>query len=167
MTIKQATVATLCSQGANFTSDTAMALSNNSKLHGILQGKNIQIIQRNCHQTGTISKTEWKIVMRTLSLFLACNSMRYNGCAAVSIGDNCEAAEEGLLECTKKPSSTVDFYCIETLSEDHDIAQCTEQDGDYIWTYYASCSGGRQAITDGVEYDCIYDTVYDCDEEYY
>ena len=105
--------------------------------------------------------------MRIFLLFLACNSMRYNGCAAVSIGDKCDATEEGLLECTKKPPSTIDSSCNETLSEDHHIAKCTALNGDFIWTYYDSCSGGRQAITDGVEYDCIYNIVYDCEDEYY
>ena len=52
--------------------------------------------------------------------------------------------------------------CVETLLEDHDIAQCTENEGEYSWTYYDSCTSGLQAITDGTNYDCIQSIVYDC-----
>ncbi len=93
----------------------------------------------------------------------ACSGMRYNACAAVRLGDPCTAEEEGELECTKRPKSDVDINCVETLREDHDIAQCTEQNGEYIWAYYDSCTDGLQAVTDGVNYDCIVSTVYDCD----
>ena len=67
-----------------------------------------------------------------------------------------------MLECTKRSKSTIDIDCYETLLEDHDVAQCTEEQEGYIWTYYDSCTGGLQAITDGVQFECIQNQAYDC-----
>ena len=94
---------------------------------------------------------------------LACSAMRYNACAAVTIGDDCTEEEEGMLEATKKPNSTVDDDCYETLAEAHEIAQCTEQNGSYTWTYYASCTGGLKAVTNGTDFECQQSIIYDCD----
>ena len=93
---------------------------------------------------------------------LACSGMRYSSCATVDLGELCEEEQLGMLECTERPPMIIDDSCYEYVTEDHDVAQCTETEGSYIWTYYDSCSSGLYATTNGVDFECKKGSVWDC-----
>ena len=104
--------------------------------------------------------------MRTVAwMILACGGMRYNACAAVTLGSDCSEEHMEQLECTKKPKSTVDDNCNEFLVEDHIIAQCILNNGQYTWQPYARCTDGMMAMTNGYDFECNYNQVYDCNDD--
>ena len=97
--------------------------------------------------------------------------MRFNACKAVDIGDECLSSQEGLLECTRLPGSTVDDDCLEYFSEDHIIAKCTKIGDQYQWVGYAACTDGLYCQTDGQDFQCEQSSIEDCqwdhDEEFW
>lgn len=103
-----------------------------------------------------------RMTLAILWFLFACNSMRYNACDAVNIGEKCLADQEGQLECTRLPSSTVDADCVEHFLEDHIVAKCRKIGNHYEWRGYAACTDGLHCLTDGEDYQCEQSKIEDC-----